>query len=192
LITPLILASASPQRRAILAEAGFDFDVRPADVDEEEVGDPSAVAEANARRKATAVPGALVLGADTVVALDGVIYGKPADEAEARAHLGALNGRTHDVVGAIALARDGEVLATAVETTKVTFRRRSEAEIAAYVATGEWEGRAGGYAIQAEGGSFMVERIDGDYLNVVGLPLERLRRLLDRCDDDSRGGTVVR
>jgi septum formation protein len=147
-------------------------------VDEETVGDPAAVAELNARRKATAVAGDLVLGADTVVALDGVIFGKPADEAEAREYLSALNGRTHDVVGAIALARDGAVVATALETTKVTFRRRSDEEIATYVATGEWVGRAGGYAIQEEGGSFMVERIDGDYLNVVGLPLERLKVLL--------------
>jgi len=147
-------------------------------VDEEMVGDPAAVAELNARRKATAVAGDLVLGADTVVALDGVIFGKPADEAEAREYLSALNGRTHDVVGAIALARDGAVVATALETTKVTFRRRSDEEIATYVATGEWVGRAGGYAIQEEGGSFMVERIDGDYLNVVGLPLERLKVLL--------------
>jgi septum formation protein len=180
LIRPLILASASPQRRAILAEAGFAFEVRPANVEEETAGDPAAVAESNARRKATAVPGALVLGADTVVALDGEIYGKPADEAEAREHLGRLNGRTHEVVGAIALARDGAVVGTAVETTRVTFRRRSDEEIATYVATGEWVGRAGGYAIQEEGGSFMVERIEGDYLNVVGLPLERLKSLLER------------
>jgi septum formation protein len=147
-------------------------------VEEETAGDPAEVAERNARRKATAVPGPLVLGADTVVALDGTIYGKPSDEAQARAYLGALNGRTHEVVGAIALAQDGEVVAAAVETTRVTFRRRSDDEIARYVATGEWIGRAGGYAIQEEGGSFMVERIDGDYLNVVGLPLERLKELI--------------
>jgi septum formation protein len=136
------------------------------------------VAEANARRKAEAIAGELVLGADTVVALDGVIFGKPRDETEARESLGRLSGRTHEVVGAIALATAGAVVATAVEVTRVTFRRRSEAEIADYVATGEWVGRAGGYAIQEEGGSFMVERIDGDYLNVVGLPLERLKALL--------------
>jgi septum formation protein len=152
--------------------------VRPANVEEETEGDPAAVAEVNARRKAAAIPGELVLGADTVVALGGVIYGKPADEAQARAYLGALNGRTHDVIGAIALARGGAVVATAVETTRVTFRRRTADEIAEYVATGEWRGRAGGYAIQEEGGSFMVERIEGDYLNVVGLPLERLKELL--------------
>jgi septum formation protein len=154
--------------------------VRPANVEEETAGDPASVAELNARRKATAVPGALVLGADTVVALDGTIYGKPADEAQAREYLAALNGRTHEVIGAIALAENGVVVATAVETTKVTFRLRSEAEIARYVATGEWRGRAGGYAIQEEGGSFMVERIEGDYLNVVGLPLDRLKALLER------------
>jgi septum formation protein len=147
-------------------------------VDEETAGDPAEVAERNARRKATAMPGDLVLGADTVVALDGTIYGKPADEAQAREYLAALNGRTHDVIGAIALAENGEVVATAIETTKVTFRRRSEADIARYVATGEWAGRAGGYAIQEEGGSFMVERIEGDYLNVVGLPLDRLKELI--------------
>jgi septum formation protein len=178
LTRPLILASASPQRRAILADAGIPFEVRPANVEEETAGDPAEVAERNARRKATAVPGPLVLGADTVVALDGTIYGKPSDEAQARAYLGALNGRTHEVVGAIALAQDGEVVAAAVETTRVTFRRRRDDEIARYVATGEWIGRAGGYAIQEEGGSFMVERIDGDYLNVVGLPLERLKELI--------------
>jgi septum formation protein len=178
LIRPLILASASPQRRAILAEAGIPFEVRPANVEEQTVGDPAEVAVLNARRKATAVPGDLVLGADTVVALGGTIYGKPADAAQAREYLSALNGRTHEVVGAIALARHGDVVDTAVETTRVTFRRRSDDEIARYVGTGEWIGRAGGYAIQEEGGSFMVERIEGDYLNVVGLPLNRLRELI--------------
>jgi septum formation protein len=151
--------------------------VRPANVEEETAGDPAAVAARNARRKATAVPGELVLGADTVVALDGRIYGKPADAAEAREYLDALNGRTHEVIGAIALARHGEVVATALETTRVTFNDSDDATLAAYVATGEWEGRAGGYAIQAAG-SELVERIDGDYLNVVGLPLERLKTLL--------------
>ena len=137
------------------------------------------MAEVNARRKAQAVPGALVLGADTVVALDGVIYGKPRDEAQAREYLGALNGRTHEVVGAIALARRGEVVATAVERTKVTFKDSDPAALGRYVATGEWDGRAGGYAIQGAGGD-LVERIEGDYLNVVGLPLERLKTLLKR------------
>ena len=147
----------------------------PAAVEEETQGDPAEVAVLNARRKALAIPGDLVLGADTVVALDGVIYGKPRDAAEAREYLGILNGRTHDVLGGIALA--GRIDATAVEVTRVTFRASDDATLDAYVATGEWEGRAGGYAIQGRGGE-LVERIDGDYLNVVGLPLERLKMLL--------------
>jgi septum formation protein len=149
----------------------------PAGVEEEEAGDPAAVAELNARRKALAIPGDLVLGADTVVALDGKILGKPSDAAQAREYVGRLNGRTHEVVGGIALAAGGAVTATAVEITRVTFKASDDATLDAYVATGEWRGRAGGYAIQGRGGD-LVERIDGDYLNVVGLPLERLKTLL--------------
>jgi septum formation protein len=154
--------------------------VRPARVDEDEQGDPRAVAEANARRKAAAVPGDLVLGADTVVALEGEILGKPRDAAQAREHLGRLNGRTHEVVGGIALARDGTVVASAVEVTRVTFHELDDATLDRYVATGEWEGRAGGYAIQGAGGS-LVAFVDGDYLNVVGLALNRVRALIARA-----------
>jgi septum formation protein len=180
LIRPLILASASPQRRRILEDAGIAFEVRPADVDEDEEGEAAAVAVTNARRKAAAVPGELVLGADTVVALDGAILGKPRDAAQAREYVRRLNGRTHEVVGGIALARDGEVVATAIEVTRVTFKRSDDAVLERYVATGEWRGRAGGYAIQGEGAS-LVERVDGDYLNVVGLALHRLKALLDKA-----------
>ena len=176
----LVLASASPQRRAILAEAGFAFAVRPADVAEETDGDPAEVAELNARRKALAVPGEAVLGADTIVVLDGAILGKPRDAAQAREYVGRLNGRTHEVVGGIALARGGEIVATAVETTRVTFHELDDAPLDAYVATGEWEGRAGGYAIQGHGAS-LVDRIEGDYLNVVGLALGRVKALLATC-----------
>jgi septum formation protein len=151
--------------------------VRPADVEEESEGDPVAVAEANARRKAGAVPGALVLGADTIVAIDGAILGKPRDAEQAREYVGRLNGRTHEVVGGIALARDGAVVATAVEVTRVTFHDWDDAALDRYVATGEWEGRAGGYAIQGAGGS-LVAFVDGDYLNVVGLALDRVKVLL--------------
>ena len=101
----------------------------PANVEEEIEGEAAAVAERNARRKATAVPGPLVLGADTVVVLDGDILGKPADRDQARAYLERLNGRTHEVVGAIALAEDGNIVASAVETTRVTFRRRTDEEL---------------------------------------------------------------
>ena len=153
--------------------------MRPADVDEETAGEPAEVAARNARRKAAAVPGEVVLGADTVVALEGEILGKPRDAAQAREFIGRLNGRTHEVVGGIALARGGEIVATAVETTRVTFREMDDATLDRYVATGEWEGRAGGYAIQGAGGS-LVAFVDGDYLNVVGLAISRVNELLTR------------
>ena len=187
----MILASASPQRRAILEQVGIPFVVRPAHVPEETAGDPLVVAEENARRKAVAVAasivadpvvgtsapaaaaGLLVLGADTDVALDGEILGKPADDDQARAFLARLAARTHAVVGGIALAQEGAVVATAVEVTEVRFRPASAALIEWYVRTGEWRGRAGGYAIQGAGAA-LVAAIEGDYLNVVGLPLARL------------------
>jgi septum formation protein len=145
--------------------------VRPADVEEETRGEPRAVAEANARLKALAVPApGLVLGADTIVALDGDILGKPRDAAQAREYLGRLAGARHRVVGGIALARDGEIEASGVAVTEVEFRAAGPAALDAYVATGEWEGRAGGYAIQGRGAA-LVRGIAGDYLNVVGLPV---------------------
>jgi septum formation protein len=173
----LILASASPQRRAILTQVGLPFTVVPSGVEEVAVGEPRAIAAENARRKALAVPGALVLGADTLVAVDGEVLGKPRDAAQARAYVARLAGREHEVVGGIALARDGAVVAEAVEVTTVVFRQLSAAEVAAYVSRGEWQGRAGGYAIQGRGAA-LVRSIAGDYLNVVGLPLARLLDLL--------------
>ena len=147
--------------------------MRPANVEELAAGDPAHVAETNARRKALAIPGELVLGADTDVALDGDILGKPPDAEHAGAFARRLSGRTHEVVGGIALAEGGGIVATAVEVTRVTFRELDDVLIDWYVATGEWQGRAGGYAIQGAGGA-LVARIEGDYLNVVGLPLARL------------------
>ena len=146
-------------------------------MEEETHGDPVAVAEENARRKAAAVPSPLTLGADTLVAVDGDILGKPRDAAQAREYLGRLAGRTHQVVGGIALARDGVVVETAVEVTDVRFRSASAAMLDWYVGTGEWQGRAGGYAIQGVGAA-LVASVDGDYLNVVGLPLARLLDLV--------------
>jgi septum formation protein len=169
----VILASASPQRRAILEQVGIRFEVRPAGVDELTAGDPRELALENARRKALAVPSALTLGADTDVALDGEILGKPADAGQAREFLARLAGRDHLVVGGIALAEDGELRETAVEVTTVRFRALDAETIDWYVATGEWRGRAGGYAIQGAGAA-LIAGIDGDYLNVVGLPLARL------------------
>jgi septum formation protein len=173
-LTPtLTLASASPQRRAILEQVGIAFDVQVSGVEEETHGDPVAVAEENARRKVLAVPSALTLGADTLVAVDGDILGKPRDAVQAREYVARLAGRTHQVVGAIALARDGELAGARVEITAVHFRPATPTQLDAYVATGEWQGRAGGYAIQGVG-AVLVAGIEGDYLNVVGLPLARL------------------
>jgi septum formation protein len=169
----LVLASASPQRRAILSQVGLRFDVRPADVEEDAVGDPAAVAEANARRKALAIDAELVLGADTVVAIDGDILGKPASAEQARDYLGRLAGRSHEVVGGFAIAERGTVVVAGAETTTVTFRAASPELLDWYVGTGEWEGRAGGYAIQGAGAA-LVTAVAGDYLNVVGLPLARI------------------
>jgi len=148
-------------------------------VEELAAGEPRAVAAENARRKALAVPGGLVLGADTLVTLDGAILGKPRDAAQAAKYVGRLAGRTHEVVGAIALARDGELFAEAVEVTEVVFRALTAAEVYDYVAVGEWRDRAGGYAIQGRGAA-LVRSMSGDYLNVVGLPLTRLLDLLPR------------
>jgi septum formation protein len=150
-----------------------EFDVRPAGVEELTTGDPREVALENARRKALAVPGELVLGADTDVALDGEVLGKPRDAAHARELIGRLAGRRHEVVGGIALASGGSLVASDVVVTAVEFRALDQATIDWYVATGEWEGRAGGYAIQGRGAA-LVAGIEGDYLNVVGLPLARL------------------
>lgn len=162
----LTLASASPQRRAILTQLGVDFTVRPADVEELTDGEPHAVALENARLKARAIDGDLVLGVDTVVHLDGRVYGKPDDAAGAVEMLQTLQGRTHEVISGWHLTGVGE----GTEVTRVAFRPRTRAQLEAYVATGEWRGRAGGYAIQ-ERGAALVRRIDGDYLNVVGLPV---------------------
>ena len=151
--------------------------MRPSHVEELADGGPRAVAAENARRKALAVAGDLVLGADTLVTLDGAILGKPRDAAQATEYVGRLAGRTHEVVGGIALARDGELLAEAVDVTEVTFRALSADDVEEYVAVGEWKGRAGGYAIQGRGAT-LVRGISGDYLNVVGLPLARVLDLL--------------
>jgi septum formation protein len=148
------------------------FEARPADVEELTSGEPEAVAVENARRKAAAVDGDLVLGVDTIVALDGAIYGKPADEQQAKDTLRALSGRTHQVVSGLAVNDR-----TAVAVTDVTFRALDDAVIDRYVATGEWRERAGGYAIQGRGAA-LVREIRGDYLNVVGLPAAALLDLL--------------
>jgi septum formation protein len=171
----LLLASASPQRRAILAQVGIAFTVEVTRVEEIASGDPSAVAAENARRKALApdAPGRLVLGADTVVSAGGRPLGKPRDEGQAREYLTRLSAVEHEVCGGIALVRDGCLLREAVVVTRVAFRALPPSVLDWYVATGEWRERAGGYAIQGAGAA-LVSGVFGDYLNVVGLPLATL------------------
>jgi septum formation protein len=173
----LVLASGSPQRRAILGDLGLDFEVRVSDVAEQDAGAPVAVAAENARRKALAVArdGELTIGCDTLVATGDQIWGKPPDEAAARATLRHLSGRTHQVVSGLALVHDGEIR-IATEITQVTFRALEEPTLDWYLATREWQGRAGGYAIQGRG-AVLINRIEGDYLNVVGLPVAALLAL---------------
>ena len=173
---PLTLASRSPQRRAILEQLGVDFTVAPADVDEETDGEPRQVVVENALRKARAVAGERVLGADTEVVLDGHVFGKPADEAEAETLLRRLSGRTHEVWGGIALCGEDGDERTASEVTRVRFRRLEEPDLRWYVATGEWRERAGGYAVQGRGAA-LVESVEGDFWNVVGLPVRELLRI---------------
>ncbi len=175
----LVLASRSPQRRAILEQLGVPFAVRPADVAEDATGEPSALALEHALRKARAAagdPAETVLGVDTVVALDGEVFGKPPDEAAARAVLTRLAGRTHEVHSGLAVLHGGQER-TATAVTSVTFRPLDAFQVAGYAATGEWRGRAGGYAIQGRGAT-LVRRVEGDYLNVVGLPVAALVDLL--------------
>jgi septum formation protein len=172
----LTLASRSPQRRAILEQLGVSFRVVEPDVEELGEGDPRAVVVENARRKAFAVGGGpIVLGVDTEVVLDGEVYGKPADAHEARTMLERLSGRWHEVLGGICLrAADGA--RESCVSTGVLFRALSERDVGWYVAGGEWHERAGGYAIQGRGAA-LVEAVEGDFWNVVGLPVAELVRL---------------
>lgn len=183
-----VLASASPRRRELLASLGISFDIHPANIDEaQRPGEPPLVyaqrlsAEKAAAAARAAAPPALILAADTVVICDGVILGKPADAAEARAMLRTLRGRGHIVCTALTLARlnSGTDIHTSTRSTctDVHMRDYSDDEIEAYIATGDPFDKAGGYAIQ-HAGFDPVARISGSYTNVVGLPVETLRALL--------------
>jgi septum formation protein len=171
----LILASASPQRRAILAQLGVQFEVVVPQVEELAEGEPAAVVCENALRKARAVEGDPVLAADTEVVLDGRVFGKAGSEEQAAEFLGLLSGRIHEVWGGLALRRGNDEL-TAAAVTRVRFRELGDADIAWYIGTGEWRDRAGAYAIQGKGAA-LVESVDGDFWNVVGLPLAELVNL---------------
>jgi septum formation protein len=185
------------------------FEVRVADVEELSSGaDPGAVAVENALRKARAVQRAgvreAIVGCDTIVVLDGVIYGKPADPAAARATLAALAGRTHEVLSGVAVVLSGELIdrsiqerstvpatiraqeRTALARTAVTFRSLAEDELDALVALGEWRGRSGGYAIQGAAAE-LAQSIDGELENVVGLPIGPLLQLYPELRERAAG-----
>jgi septum formation protein len=178
---PLLLASVSPQRRAILTQLLIPFEhVAPEYAEEDAHDDPVALVRTHALGKARSVADRAgerpVLGVDTAVVVDGRAFGKPAGPDEAEGMLETLSGRTHEVVSGLCLLTHAweEV---AHETTRVTFRALTPRDIAHYVHEQEWRERAGAYAIQGLGAS-LVERIEGDYLNVVGLPAALLVRLL--------------
>ena len=176
----LVLASRSPQRRAILEQLGVQFSVEVPEVEELEEGPPHEVALENAYRKAAAVAGegsgGAVLGVDTVVSLGARMYGKPFDEAQARDTLGALSGRRHTVISGVCLIGEDGRSRTAAESTVVQFQTLDDRVIDWYLSSSEWRERAGGYAIQGRGAA-LVARIEGDFLNVVGLPVAALLEL---------------
>ena len=180
---PVILASQSPRRRELLSLVGIAHDVQPADIDESYlIGEPPRDhAERLARGKAEVIaarePDAVVIGSDTIVVVDGDVLGKPIDVNDAVRMLARLAGRSHTVVTAVAVAWRGETR-SAVEEVEVTFHPLSRDEIDAYIATREPMDKAGAYGIQGYGAT-IVARVDGDYFAVMGLPLQRLIRLLD-------------
>ncbi len=190
----LVLASASARRRRILEQLGLDFDVRAPHIDE---GARSGEAPADAvirlasskARSHPSAPRDLIVAADTVVVLEGEILGKPLDEDDALVMLARLTGRQHLVYTGLALAADGR-LEAAVEVTGVWFRALDEAERAEYVATGEPFDKAGAYGIQGFGAA-IVERIEGDYFNVMGLPVQRFQELLSRFGLRYAFGSIV-
>jgi len=179
---PLLLASTSPQRKAILEQLHIPFDVVAPRYDEAtpEGADPLQFVREHARGKARSVADVAedrpVVGVDTAVVLEGRIFGKPANAADAEQMLEELSGKTHVVVSGLCLLTPGWE-DVEYEATRVTFRELAPRELGTYVASGEWEGRAGAYAIQGRGAS-LVRCIEGDYLNVVGLPAALLVRLL--------------
>lgn len=181
----LILASASPRRRELLAQAGFTFEVRPAHVNEDPKHGEDAIAYVTrlAREKAQAVfdamrdEASMVLGADTTVEVDGQILAKPVDAVDATRMLRLLSGRTHRVMTGVAVVTKARV-EVAAEVTGVRFVTLSDAEIAAYVATGEPMDKAGAYAIQGRAGRW-IPRVEGCYFNVVGLPLALVTTMLE-------------
>lgn len=181
---PIVLASGSPQRRELLTRLGLDFEVEISGVEEITHGDPAEVVLANALLKARAVarPGFIVIGCDTDVVVEEHVIGKPEDEVRAREYLAQLSGRTHDVLSGLAVAGpDPDQIRTGVARSRVRFKELTPQEIDRYLASGEWRGRAGGYAIQGRG-SALVAGVEGDIANVIGLPIGLLYELAPELD----------
>jgi len=189
----VVLASQSPRRRELLALIGIAHEVRPANIDETYLpGEkPRAHAERLARGKAAAIAseGTVTIGSDTIVVVDGDVLGKPRDEDDAARMLRRLSGRSHVVMTGVAVDWNGR-LESAVEEVGVTFRQLDDREIAAYIATHEPMDKAGAYGIQGFGAT-IVERVDGDYFAVMGLPLNRTVRLLERLGLRYAFGSLV-
>ena len=186
MVTGIILASASPRREQLLRQAGCEFQVWPSRAEEDNAAalPPDELVRLHARIKAQAVaaevqPGDIVIGADTIVVLAGKVYGKPENAAAAETMLAELSGRTHSVWSGVAVVSQGQWLVDAVET-RVTLAKLTAEQIRRYVATGEPLDKAGAYAVQGRGALF-VERLEGCYFNVVGLPLRALSRLLSQA-----------
>jgi septum formation protein len=193
----LYLASQSPRRRELLQGLGVPFAVVGSRGRERSCGSPTGLlAQRNARAKmegavlpADRAPGAFVLGADTIVVVDGLVLGKPADEADARSMLHLLSGRAHEVISGVALARESfptgaddqgpRTVVAGWTSTRVDVRTLTDEDVEAYLASGEWTDKAGSYAIQGLA-ALLVSGVDGDYANVVGLPLGLLAHLFRR------------
>jgi len=191
-LQPLLLASRSPRRAELLAAAGYRHELVPGDVDETPLAGEAPrdtclrLAEAKAAAGAAGRGAGTVLGGDTLIALDGVALGKPADEGEARAMLGSLSGRTHEVVSAVALRRaPAGPLVSGLSVAEVAFAPLDGAALDGYLASREWEGKAGAYAIQGRAAAF-ARIVRGELDTVVGLPLALVGRLLQLLDERTR------
>jgi septum formation protein len=177
----IILASASPRRKDLLSSIGCNYEIYVPDIDEsildEETPESACYRLSIQKAKSASVifSEALIIAADTLVTIDNNIFGKPHDAEEARAMLNTLNGREHKVITGLSIIYEGKTM-TEIESTIVSFRKLTEDDIEAYISTGEYQGKAGAYAIQGYA-SLFIERIVGDYFNVVGLPLQRLSKM---------------
>ena len=180
----LILASKSPRRRELLEKMGVSFEVMEADIDETEEGDPVRVVMGNALRKARKIqercPERIILGADTIVCLDGQVFGKPHDAQDARRMLSALSGRWHEVYTGVSLLTPARAF-TAYDRTNVHFVQIRREEMEAYIQSGEPFDKAGAYAIQGRAG-MLIDRIEGSFSNVIGLPQTLVRDLLIQAE----------